>query len=544
MFQRWRIQIREGELAFQAGRLEEASQRLMQDDLVRFLPGKQLAEKIVAKLLEQTAADAEAGELVRGWKAWRLATDLLGPSQRLDEANLNLLARLRQLVDKQFQAARWQAALHLLADAESVTTLGPAEQVYRDAAVRLITAEQLIRRGRFTAAEAELLPVGQMPAIVSLIQPWLTQLQDRKARLRELTTTLHQAVSEARWNEALGLADELLEIAPEHRLAKETRRQAWQKVCAATQPAAHLMRAALPVSATSSAQAGPPVSATTSSAPAVRESLADLPTEAVAVGGRRPESSAPPAFSPGSAADDQMAAYRTQRTQAGETGLQMPPFAEAAAETPSDHPDPARCLLWVDGVGGYLLHWSAEIVIGQAHQRNEVDVPIVANIPRRQLRIVRQAESYLIEPLSSQQTVLINGSPLRCKSLLVNRDLLELGSGVQLRFEIPHPLSSTARLQLLSSHRTQPRTDGVLLVSESCVLGPQPHCHVVCRDGNADLVLYRQRKQIWIRAAERLLVDGQERAERVPLQVPTHVAGRSFSLSLEELDKCSPQPLL
>lgn len=543
MFQSWRIRIREGELAFQAGRLEEACQRLKQDDLVRFLPGKQLAEKIVAKLLQQMAADAEAGELVRGWKAWRQAYDLLGPSQRLDAANLQLLTRLRQLVAEQFQAARWQAAHNLLADAETVTTLGPIEQAYREAADRLVTAEQLIRRGRFTAAEAELLPVSQMPEVASLIQPWLVQLQDRKARLRELTTTLHQAVSLARWHDALRLADELLETAPEHRLAKDVRRQAWQEVCAATPPTAPIMGSAMTMPASRAAQAGTPIPAT-AGVEAAPEVETVSPHEAVALGHRRPEGSDTAAVSPGSATDQQTEIDQPPAAQAGLTGARVQPVAEVAAEQLIDHPDPPRCLLWVDGVGGYLLHWAAEIVIGQAHQRNRVDVPIVANIPRRQLRIVRQAESYLIEPLSSQQTVLINGSPLRAKSLLVDRDLLELGSGVQLRFEIPHPLSSTARLQILSSHRTQPRTDGVLLVSASCVLGPQPHSHVVCRDWTSDLVLYRQRKQIWMRAAERLLVDGQEQAERVPLQAPTHVAGRSFSLSLEELDKCSPQPLL
>ena len=61
-----------------------------------------------------------------------------------------------------------------------------------------------------------------------------------------------------------------------------------------------------------------------------------------------------------------------------------------------------------------------------------------------------------------------------------------------LRYRLPHPLSTTARLELASRHRTQPWADGVLLMGNSCVLGPNLRNHVVCRDWSEDVVLYRQ----------------------------------------------------
>ena len=44
-----------------------------------------------------------------------------------------------------------------------------------------------------------------------------------------------------------------------------------------------------------------------------------------------------------------------------------------------------------------------------------------------------------------------------------------------------HVLSASARLEMVSRHRTQPHVDGILLMAESCVLGPKWQNHVVCR---------------------------------------------------------------
>ena len=42
-----------------------------------------------------------------------------------------------------------------------------------------------------------------------------------------------------------------------------------------------------------------------------------------------------------------------------------------------------------------------------------------------------------------------------------------------MRFAGRTPLSGTARLDFVSRHRTQPSADAVLLMADSCVLGPE-----------------------------------------------------------------------
>jgi tetratricopeptide (TPR) repeat protein len=200
-----------------------------------------------------------------------------------------------------------------------------------------------------------------------------------------------------------------------------------------------------------------------------------------------------------------------------------------------------RFLLWVDGVGGYLVSLANEVVLGQAAPGNRVDIPILADISRRHAKIRRDGEGYTIEPLHNLR---LNGQEIRENSLLSDGDEIDLGSGVRFRFRRPHALSGSARLDLISRHRTQPYADSILLMAESCVLGPRWQNHVVCPEWEADVVLYRQDDELFCRAMEAIEIDGELCDGRGRLNSNSHVAGSDFSMSLEELDKCITQPLL
>jgi hypothetical protein len=112
---------------------------------------------------------------------------------------------------------------------------------------------------------------------------------------------------------------------------------------------------------------------------------------------------------------------------------------------------------------------------------------------------------------------------------------LELGRGLRMRFRQPHGLSASARLEILSRHRTQPGCDGILLMAESCVLGPKWQNHVVCREWPGDVVLYRQGDELFCRAMEPIKIDGVTLDGRGRLQPNSQVTGEEFSFTLELL---------
>ena len=200
-----------------------------------------------------------------------------------------------------------------------------------------------------------------------------------------------------------------------------------------------------------------------------------------------------------------------------------------------------RFVLWVDGVGGYLVCLEGEVVIGQAAPGNAVDIAVLADISRRHAKIRREGEGYLIEPL---HVLRINDQAVQTKTLLKDGDEIELGAGVRFRFRRPHALSASARLDMISRHRIQPYADSILLMAESCVLGPRWQNHVVCQEWEGDVVLYRQDDDLYCRAMDAIEIDGELCDGRGRLTSNSHVAGSDFSMSLEELDRCTTQPLL
>ncbi len=203
----------------------------------------------------------------------------------------------------------------------------------------------------------------------------------------------------------------------------------------------------------------------------------------------------------------------------------------AAGTEEAERPRGARFILWIDGVGGYLVCLSDEVIIGQSFPGSKADVGIQADISRRHVKIRREGEGYVLDPL--HEKVKVDGKPALSPMLLSDGDELELGDGVRLRFRKPHVLSASARLEMVSRHRTQPHVDGILLMAESCVLGPKWQNHVVCREWKGDLVLFRQEEKLFCRAMESIEIDGQLHDGRGRLAPNSHVLGTDFSLTLE-----------
>jgi hypothetical protein len=280
------------------------------------------------------------------------------------------------------------------------------------------------------------------------------QFQQRADKARTLLEQLHAAMAGSDWTKVLATATELLELAPDNRVARDARKRAWAEV--------------------------------------------------------------------GERIGDSRNLGDTQHWNGS---------PRSSTSAGSDGPRSPRFMLWVDAVGGFLVCLGNEILIGQAHPGASVDVPIQADISRRHLKIRREGEGYVVEPLAPR--VAIDGKPLTGPALLSDGDEIVLNDAVRLRFRKPHVLSASARLDVLTGHRTQPFADGVLLMAESCVLGPKWQNHVVCRDWAGDVVLYRQDERIFCRAMESIEIDGQLFDGRGPVRPGSQVLGSDFSMTLE-----------
>jgi hypothetical protein len=209
-----------------------------------------------------------------------------------------------------------------------------------------------------------------------------------------------------------------------------------------------------------------------------------------------------------------------------------PTSRSSEVDTVAGMEQPQRALLWVDAVGGFLVCLDDRILLGQPSPGERIAVPILADLSRQHAAIRRDAGAYVLEPL---QRTLVDGREIAGPHVLADSQLIQLGDNVRLRFARPHALSATARLVLESHHRTQPSADAILLMADSCVLGPNRHCHVRCRDWQHDVVVYRHDGRLFCRADKPLVVDGVAAGGESELQSGVRVEGEEFSFTWETL---------
>lgn len=191
-------------------------------------------------------------------------------------------------------------------------------------------------------------------------------------------------------------------------------------------------------------------------------------------------------------------------------------------------------VLWIDAVGGYLVTLKDELVLGQAQPEGGLaDIMIQADVSRKHARLRRVGEDYLIEPLA---IVRVGGQPIVTAKPLVDGDLIGLGDAVQLRFRKSHPLSNTARLDLITGQRLQPFVDGVILMGETCILGRASNNHVCCAHWDGNLILSRtDAENLRFRADERVEIDGTQVGDKGSIGWDSRMTGKNFAITLERM---------
>lgn len=190
---------------------------------------------------------------------------------------------------------------------------------------------------------------------------------------------------------------------------------------------------------------------------------------------------------------------------------------------------PKRFLLWIDGVGGFLVCLAPRVTFGQATAEAPVDVPLLADVSRLHAEISRDAEGYVLE---SGRGALLNSQPVT-RTLLKPNDRVTLGSTCQFLFHQPLDISPTARLELVSGHRLHVAVDGVLLMAENIILGPPGQSHIAVPWLSQTIVLYRSKEGIGVRIPGEFRVDAKMELNRAILPLPAVVSSDFIHFAVE-----------
>jgi hypothetical protein len=183
-------------------------------------------------------------------------------------------------------------------------------------------------------------------------------------------------------------------------------------------------------------------------------------------------------------------------------------------------------------VGGYLVCLDNEAVLGRAGADSQADIPLLGDLSRRHASLIRQGDGYI---LRAYHPTFVNGRQVSAVAPLRDRDVIRLGSTVELLFRQPSPVSATARLEIVSRHRLPLAVEGVILMAETCIVGASPQAHIPASHLTTPVVLFRQGGGLWCRVPGPFEVDGKPALSRAELALKSNVRGDGFSFSLEPL---------
>jgi hypothetical protein len=196
---------------------------------------------------------------------------------------------------------------------------------------------------------------------------------------------------------------------------------------------------------------------------------------------------------------------------------------------------PRRLLLWIDGVGGYLVCLSPRVSVGQATAEAFVDVPIFADVSRLQAYITRDTEGHMLEAI---RPTAVNDLMVE-KTLLRDSDRIRFSGKCQLQFRQPVPISSTALLQVTSRHRLPWAVEGVILMGESCILGGNTDAHIVVPGLKKRVALVRRKDGLVVQTAGEFDLDGDRCKDRAELTFHSTVTTDELRFTFEAIEVVS-----
>lgn len=509
MLGQWRIVLRQAEEAVQAGRFEEALALASRPDVADHHQALLFRGRLALELVARAGRRGEVDDLAGAVEDLALAERLGAAPDVLAAARLKLADRVGAEVRDDLDAGEPGRVAERVDELARHKIGGPSLRRTREVAEAWQAALDESRRGEFGRAHdqldrAERLAAGAAAAALAAAR---RDIEARQKVAAPKVEALYAALEKGAWGEVLNAAEAVLESVPEHPAARQARTRAWQQI-AAIGPAA----GALP-----GRGARVPRSLTGALVEPAAESASVAPTPGVA----------PPA---------EPAPITWLGAEARPAAAFEPRPALPAHGNPGRRGDPSpsgRFLLWVDAVGGYLVCLDDELILGRAGHDSDADIPLMGDLSRKHATIRRDGDGYV---LRAHRPTFVNGRPVDSATLR-DGDVIRLGETVELEFRQPSPVSTTARLAVVSRHRLPLAVDGVLLMADTCVIGNSEQSHVVSPRLREPVVVYRQGGGLWCRAAGGFEVDGRPCPARSPLTLHSSVLGDGFSFSLEALGR-------
>lgn len=476
----WGIQQKRASRAMVEGDLDLAAEHLKQDRTQQTFNGRRLTRRLTTALVQRAEQASSLGNLSFAWRDLSTASELAGPQ------DADLISRQKnQLVELTIESAdsmlfngKITHAVQLVNQLGNRKIMDWRADRIRNISQCLHTADELAANGKFQDSIAQLEQAKNLQPDLPFLESKLAARRQREIQLRELTTELQSSALKCHWSEVNKCCEKILTIAPKHQIALDAQRHCLSRIKKKT--SAGLRATNVPDKARISAS----------------NSFFHLD--------KKP----------------------------GQSGSTRTGSEHNSEKTIHEITDVDSFLLWVDGVGGYLVCTDRVNTLGQSVPQANIAIPIQGDLRRRHARFETVGGHHLIQPLGP---VAIDGESIASPVEVKHKQTIALGGGVQLKYTQPHPLSKTARLDIVSRHRTCPWSDAILLASQSIILGPNRANHVYCSTWRFDLILFERNGKWFCRTQEPFEIDDQEVDKEGEISFDSRIVGEDFSLTLEPI---------
>ena len=507
------VTFRRAEEALTAGRPEEARQLLEPLAEQGYRKAVKLMRAVVLGYLDRAERCLRADDVDCAWADLQAAESLVRAGEEPRTASLRKLLTKDGLNEA---AAALEAAnpLHAMRTLGVLHDRGVSTPWYRQlhqVSTAWLAAAELADKGKFAEASAALAAVVSRLESVSGrgLRRYEKELTVRHAKYLVCLPTLTAAAQDLDWKAVVESADEVLSVAPNDPRVRELRSQAWGALVPDSREVPALRRASSHGDASVPLVIGGAVGA------------------AAAAGAMRSFHVRP-----------------TLDYQADDTPKTDEATGGTSAEflLPDAAPMPTQFLLWVDGVGGYLVCLNSDITIGQATAEAPTDIRLFAPIASLHAEIRRDdAGHYVLQPT---RDTLLNDEPAT-KAVLKCGDRIALGSACRLLFRKPSPLSGTARLDVVSGHRQPWAVNGILLMDRTLILGTGDDAHIALppiatEDADADapevrILLHGTETGLAMKCLGKFKVDNRPHADKAPLPLPAGIVTPHYAFSVEPI---------
>lgn len=216
------------------------------------------------------------------------------------------------------------------------------------------------------------------------------------------------------------------------------------------------------------------------------------------------------------AAGPQVRAVQTTREARGAESIPASPGADLHSPL----------LLLVDAGGTSLVIARSLIRIGRRGAAG-IDVGLPAEVQSHHADVIREKGDYI---LSARAPLRVNHRDV-ARAILRDGDRISLNRRARLIFRRPSARSGTAVLQLGDGLRLPEDVSQVVMLDDTCLIGPGPHMHVPLRAQVGRAVLFTRHGQLWGRVCG---ADGRAVGPSQPLPIEQTVQLGDVRLTLKQ----------